>query len=165
MAIYVKNGIELDVMESLSCAVDNFFGMYIHKCTCIKKKSIIVTCIHRQPDSKIEACIDIIESFLNDKKSDLYLCGDFNIIFFYYYHHHDTKYFLDSLAMLNLYPCINPPTRITTATATLIDNILTNSMSGISRYGIIINDATDHLPIFLLSSKYASKKENDNYFT
>ena len=36
-------------------------------------------------------------------------------------------------------------------------------MSGISRCGIIINDATDHLPIFLLSSKYTSKKENDNY--
>ena len=61
--------------------------------------------------------------------------------------------------MLNVYPCINQPTRITTATATLIDNIITNSMSGISRCGIIINDATDHLPIFLLSSKYARKKE------
>ena len=36
-------------------------------------------------------------------------------------------------------------------------------MSGISRCGIIIKDATDHLPIFLLSSKYASKKENGNY--
>ena len=65
--------------------------------------------------------------------------------------------------MLNLYHCINQPTRITTATATLIDNILTNRMSGISRCSIIINDATDHLPIFLLSSKYTSKKENDNY--
>ena len=65
--------------------------------------------------------------------------------------------------MLNLYPCINQPTRFTTVTATLIDNIFTNSMSGISRCGIIINDATDHLPIFLLSSKYTIKKENDNY--
>ena len=65
--------------------------------------------------------------------------------------------------MLNLYPCINQPTRFTTVTAILIDNIFTNSISGISRCGIIINDATDHLPIFLLSSKYASKKENDAY--
>ena len=71
-----------------------------------RKKSIIVTCIHRQPDSIIEACIDIIESFFNDKKSDIYLCGDFNINLLNYYHHHNTKYFLDSLVMLNLYPCI-----------------------------------------------------------
>ena len=65
--------------------------------------------------------------------------------------------------MLNLYPCINQPTRFTTVTATLIDNIFTNGISGISRCCIIINDATDHLPIFLLSSKYTSKKENDAY--
>ena len=128
-----------------------------------KNKSIIVTCIYRQPDSKIEACIDIIESFFNDKKSDIYLCGDFNVNLLNYYHHHNNKFFLDSLVMLNLYPCINQPTRFTTVTATLIDNIFTISISGISRCSIIINDATDHLPIFLLSSKYTSKKENDAY--
>ena len=137
--------------------------MYIYKYTCIKKKSIIVTCIYRQPDSKIEACIDIIESFFSDKKSDIYLCEDLSINLLNYYHHHDTKYFLYSLVILNLYHCINQPTRITTATATVIDNIFTCSMSGISRCGITINDATDHLPIFLLSSIYTSKKENDNY--
>ena len=80
-----------------------------------------------------------------------------------YYHHHNTNFFIDSLVMLNLYPCINQPTRFTTVTATLIDNIFTNGISGISRCCIIINDATDHLPIFLLSSKYTSKKENDDY--
>ena len=67
VAIYVKNGIEFDVMESISCALDN-----LSKCISInvcvsRKKSIIVTCIYRQPDSKIEACIDIIESFFNKK--------------------------------------------------------------------------------------------------
>ena len=129
---------------------------------CIKKK-IYYCYLYIQPDSIIEACIYIIESFFNDKKSDIYLCGDFNINLLNYYHHHNTKYFLDSLVMLNLYPCISQPTRFTTATATLIDDIFTNSMSGISRCGIIINDATDHLPIFLLSSKYTSKVENDNY--
>ena len=79
------------------------------------------------------------------------------------YHHHDTKYFQDSLVMLTLYPCINQPSRITTATSTPVDNILTNSMFGISRFGIMINDVTDHLPIFVLSSKYIIKKENDYY--
>ena len=154
VAIYVKNGIEFDVIESIGFAVDNLLE-------CIsRKKSIIVTCIYRQPDIKIEAYVDIIESFLNDMKSYIYLCGDFNINFLNCYYHHDTKYFVDSLFILD--PCINQPTRITTATATLIDNILL-SISGISRCSIIINNATDHLPIFLLSSKNANKKENYNY--
>ena len=81
------------------------------------------------------------------------------------YHHHDTKYFLDSLVMLYLCPCINQPTRSTTATATLIDNIFTNSMFGISRCGIIINDATDHHPVSILSSKYTSKKKMITTYT
>ena len=76
--------------------------------------------------------------------------------FLNYYHHNNTKYFLDSLAMLDLHPCVNQPTRITTASATLIYSIFTNSMFGISTCGIIINDATDHLPIFVQSSKYTS---------
>ena len=79
VAIYVKNGIEFDVMESISCAVDNLLECISINVRVSKNKSIIVTCIYRQPDSKIEACIDIIESFFNDKKSDIYLCGDFNV--------------------------------------------------------------------------------------
>ena len=143
MAIYVKNGIEFDVMESLSCAVHNLFKCISIKVCASRIKSIIVTCIYRQANSKIEACIDIIESFFNNNKSDIYICGDFNINLLNYYHHHNTKYFLDSFIMLNLYPCINQPTRITTATATPIDNILTsitviNSIFYISRCGIII---------------------------
>ena len=66
-----------------------------------EKKSIIVTCIHRQPYCKIEAYIDVIESFFYDKKSDAYLCGDFNIKLLNSYHHHNTKYFLDSFVMLS----------------------------------------------------------------
>ena len=79
VAIYVKNGIEFDVMESLSCAVDNLLECISINVCVSRKKSIIVTCIYGQPDSKIEACIDIIESFFDDKKSYIYICGDFNI--------------------------------------------------------------------------------------
>ena len=107
--------------------------------------------------------MDIIESFINDKKLDIYLRGDFNMNLLSYYHHHKIKYFIDSFVMLSLYPCINQPTRFKTATATPMDNIFATIMSGISRCGIIINDATDHLPNFLLSSKYACKNENINY--
>ena len=64
VAIYAKNFIEFDVMESLSYAVDNLLECISIKLRASRKKSIIVTCIYWQPDSKIEACIDIIESFL-----------------------------------------------------------------------------------------------------
>ena len=40
------------------------------------------------------------------------------------------------------------PTRITKESATIIDNIFTNELQRITSSGIIINDMSDHLPIF-----------------
>ena len=59
-------------MESISCTVDNLLECISINVRVSRKKSIIVACIYRKPDSKIEACIDIIESFFYYKKSDIY---------------------------------------------------------------------------------------------
>ena len=40
------------------------------------------------------------------------------------------------------------PTRLTSYSATLIDNIFTNNISALCDNGLIINDLSDHLPIF-----------------
>ena len=40
------------------------------------------------------------------------------------------------------------PTRITKESATIIDNIFTNELQRITSSGIIINDMSNHLPIF-----------------
>ena len=40
------------------------------------------------------------------------------------------------------------PTRITKESATIIDNIFTNELQRITCSGLIINDMSDHLPIF-----------------
>ena len=49
-----------------------------------------------------------------------------------------------------MFPLINKPTRITNHSATFIDNIFTNAF-GINRNsGILVNDLSDHLPIFTI---------------
>ena len=49
-----------------------------------------------------------------------------------------------------LYPLISRPTPLTSYSATLIDNIFTNNISALCDNGLIINDLSDHLPIFTL---------------
>ena len=51
---------------------------------------------------------------------------------------------------LGLYPLIDKPTRITAYSATLIDNIFTNELDSTISSGLIINDISDHLPIFAI---------------
>ena len=61
-----------------------------------------------------------------------------------------TKHFLNTLLTYGFYPLINKPTRITTDSTTLIDNILTNVHDGYNRPGIWIADISDHLPVFTI---------------
>ena len=48
------------------------------------------------------------------------------------------------------FPLITRPTRITSNTATLIDNIFTNNLNNLSVRGLMFCDISDHLPIFTL---------------
>jgi len=50
-----------------------------------------------------------------------------------------------------LYAMITKPTRITSNTTSLIDNIFTNNVTCLSVNGPIVNDLSDHVPIFSIS--------------
>ena len=50
------------------------------------------------------------------------------------------------------FPMITCPTRITSHTATLLDNIFANTFFDHSRSGSLITDISDHLPDFLIHS-------------
>ena len=54
-------------------------------------------------------------------------------------------------------PTIFRPTRITSYTATLIDNCFTNNYEHSADSGILISDISDHLPIFHISDLKARR--------
>ena len=93
-----------------------------------------------------------------NKKSSIYLCGDFNINLLNYDYHKGTRDFLDSLFTLGLYPLIDKPSRITEYSATLIDNIFTNELNIESKSGLILNDLSDHLPVFCVCDYKIQRK-------
>ena len=53
---------------------------------------------------------------------------------------------------------IDEPTRISKYSTTLIDHIYTNDVKFRFVSGIIIDDLSDHLPIFAISEKTSSQK-------
>ena len=78
--------------------------------------------------------------------------GDFNLDLLHYDQHAFTQEFMDSLFSCMFIPLINRPTRLTSHSATLIDNIFTNYPSQNTANGIILNGMSDHLPIFAFFS-------------
>ena len=116
--------------------------------TDLNNKINILTCLYRQPDSSTDDLINNIEKLFRNKQRNIYLCGDFNINLFYYNSNNQVNNFLDSIYSLGLFPLITKPTRITSHSATLIDNIFTNIHEYVHMNGIMVCDISDHFPVF-----------------
>ena len=86
--------------------------------------------------------------------------GDFNIDLIKYQQHVFTTESLDNMFSHFLLPLINRPTRITSHTASLFDNIITNNTTSESSSGILITDISDDLPIYTVP--FGQELSNNN---
>ena len=88
------------------------------------------------------------------------ICGDININLL----QQDTVLLVSNyVKTYNSYNCLElimKPTRITTTSSTLIDDIYTNLSATKLTPGILINDLSDHLPVFVSIKSKISKKWN-----
>jgi hypothetical protein len=129
-------------------------------------KKVIVGCIYRAPNSDfdyLDNFMNYISSFIRNKC--VYLCGDFNIDLLKYNAHTETDMFIERLYSLGLFPLIKKPSRITSHSATLIDNIFTSELEMEINSGLLIEDLSDHLPIFQVTKHPDICKNKDLIFT
>ena len=83
---------------------------------------------------------------INQEQKKVFLLGDFNIDLMHYNEHKPTNEFLDSLASNSYLPYIIQPSRHTSHSRTLIDNIFSNVISRDIICGNITATISDHLP-------------------
>ena len=86
------------------------------------------------------------------------VCGDFNINLMHYSKVKCVTDYVDMLHSLSCKLLVDKPTRITKHSTTLIDHIYTNDVKSRIVSGIIIDDLSDHLPIFVISEKASPQK-------
>ena len=118
----------------------------------------IFGCVYRHPSMSIdEFNKDIFGKFiekLTSQNKTTYLCGDFNIDLLKTDTDESIKTFYDSLAANLFIPHITLPTRITSHSQTLIDNIFSNDPNfaeGV--WGNFTFSTSDHLAQFLIMPK------------
>ena len=164
VVIYVNDKYSVKQITSLSISESNYMESLALEIdlTCQK---INLACIYKPPSTNVNFFTDKFMDYIDllTKKHTTYICGDFNIDLLKYESHKDTKFFIDQMFSSGLFPLINKPTRITQKSSTLIDNIWCNSLSKSedNTSGIIIDDVSDHLPIFHLSRSNLVKQSND----
>ena len=91
----------------------------------------------------------LLEKISIEQKS-IFPIGDFNVNLFNYNEHNQTNEFLDSLTSNSLIPLILQPTRTTSHSNTLIDNIFANGIDPDILSGNLTATISDHLPQFAI---------------
>ena len=87
---------------------------------------------------------------ISKEQKFVFLLGDFNVNLLNYREHNQTNEFLDSLVSNSFIPLISQPTRITSHSNTLIDNIFSDVIDPDILSGNLTVTTFYHLPQFAL---------------
>ena len=161
VCLYIRNDIKYKLRTDLCRANSNFESCFIeienNNC-----RNILVGAIYRAHTSIdiFNTDVNHVLQILSTENKNYYLLGDFNIDLLKDETHRPTSEFLDLIYSYYLVPTILKPTRITETSATIIDNIMTNT-NGKIKTGIIVTDITDHFPtVFYKNLNMLKQKSN-----
>lgn len=166
VAIFLENKIGLNYKLRPDLIIDEISDSLFIQITNDKMKNIIIGVIYKPPDEDVQKFNENLEKCLKiitKERRPCFLMGDFNINLLKQNIHSPTKHFIDTLLTHGFFPLINKPTRITTDSITLIDNILTNVHDIQAKSGIWIVDISDHLPVFTILPIKTKSKEIKKY--
>lgn len=162
VALYVSNKLNYKVVESMSTIVDDVMECLSVEIIMGKQKNVIVSCVYRAPGSSIETFNNCLEGVVaKNNQKVMFLCGDFNTDLQNLSKHKLTDDFMDTMYSFSLYPLITKPSRITTHCASLINNIFTNCMEKSLVSGLMINDISDHLTVFVIYDCDCKKQKEE----
>ena len=127
-------------------------------------KNIIVSCCYKPPGGNWKNHCDQLQKILTNATKENKLCfvtGDFNLNCLEFHQSSEIRQFFNNMLEKGAIPLINRPTRVTTSSATLIDNIFTNCVFDTSlKNGMIKTSITDHFAIFAAIKLSNEKTKN-----
>jgi hypothetical protein len=164
-AIYVHNSVPYQIRDDLKlCSVthdniDHSESIFI-EIPFPNSKNIIVGNIYRAHRTDLDLFhTDLTHSLakISAENKHSYISGDFNLDLLKYNYKNSVNNFLNTFYNHSMYPLIDRPTRITSTSATLLDNIFTNVISHKIKSGIFVTSLTDHYPVYQITNSISSK--------
>ena len=146
--IYLKNDIKFKIIEDLSVSDGD------NECVTVEienknSKNLLITCCYRPPSGAIKGLNSYLENIFKKANTENKLCfvvGDFNLNCLDYNENLEIRTFYNRIFAHGCIPLITRPTRVTSKTVSLIDNIFTNFVFDTSlklKKGIIKSDISD----------------------
>ena len=132
---------------------NSFESMFINLCIS-QAKSVNIGVIYRPPHLSTSEFITDFNEMVGSCdycSKTCYILGDLNINLMNVENDNQCADFMNVLYSYSLLPTIDIPTRISSTSATLIDNVITNDSNPMNS-AVITFDISDHLPICLVTS-------------
>ena len=140
VSIFIQDDIEYFCRDDLCYQNDTIETVFIEidKDHVGKEKNVIIGVIYRPPNTDNAEFNRYMTEILDKMKPEnkMVACiGDYNISLMNIESHGPSQEFAEMM-YFSMYPCITKPTRVTTKSASLIDNIFCNSMPGSSMFTV-----------------------------
>ena len=163
VGLYVSNDLNFKIREDIRVPNEEVMEPLFIEIIRPHGKNIIVGIIYRPPNQSVDVFVENFSEILakiSRENKICYLMGDFNLNLLNHQNHDATGKFIDEFHSCMFSLLISLPSRITSHSATLIDNIFTNYFEHHYRTaGLLLADISDHLPIFSFCSDDTSTQK------
>ena len=167
VAHYINETLQPNYLPNKSKCIDNCAEIATVEVTLATGKKVLVSYVYRAPNTNVDILSDFFLDILrNNRNKTIYLCGDFNIDLLHWQSDNNNyiSNFIDHLYSMGLHPLIIRLTRITCQSKTLIDNIFTSEVTSHIQSGLLINNSSDHLPIFQMTDIGINGNKNNSVY-
>ena len=160
--IYVNKKFEMKERKDLES--DSIETTFIEVNISPSSRNIIIGNIYRPPQFSHTSFHDYLEKLLDtlekEEKTTI-LGGDFNYNLLELNENQQVLSFNNLLSSYGFFPTIVRPTRTQNGKHSLLDNLFVNDCSIVKKSGIVIEDLSDHLPVFVsLTVEVTTEKYN-----
>ena len=160
VVLFIKKGIDYKKRDDLSKSIRNISeSIFVELASRVGKK-LIVGCIYRHHTPILDFTDTFLQGTLekiNKERKNCILLGDFNVDLLKFDTHSETRDYYDLLSANGFRPLILQPTRLSSKSASLIDNIFINDIETYSNGGNITTSISDHFPQFCLLDIFENK--------
>ena len=150
LAIYVKNGYNVKPRPDIAVYREMIFESMVLEVSLSGRKLFLVV-VYRPPSGNVDEFLDLMDNMLDkipDSRVPCFISGDFNIDLNNVQDvNSKARSFLNLMYSYGLSPSVNIPTRISGASASVIDNLFLNVSCDLSR--VLVNDVSDHCAIVI----------------
>ena len=152
-AIYIQDSVMYTSLPKVGRVTDDTETTFIKidKHNHLLDKDLVLGVCYRPPNGDIDTfLLQITDIFHMLKVHDcyLYIAGDFNLNLLEKSKKHKIDCYFNTLLSYGLLPLISKPTRCVNESFTLIDNIFMNNLKFPHQSNILLDDISDHFPIF-----------------